>query len=70
MDKLVLPIAFDRQVLPPTSIVSSGLDNTLMPCLMLQPITTYHTSLSADMRSVLEPVNAQVHTAIVCSSEA
>lgn len=70
MDKLVLPIDFDTQVLPPTSMVSSGFDNTLMPCVMPQPITTYHTSLSADKRPDLEPVNEQVHNVVVCSSEA
>lgn len=45
---------------------SSGLDSTLMPCVMPQPITTYYTSLSADKLPVLEPV----HTAVVCSAAA
>jgi len=47
-----------------------GLDSTLLPCAMPQPITTYHTSLTADKRPVLEPVNTLRHTAVVCSSEA
>jgi len=34
---------------------------------MIQPITTYHTSLSADKLPVLKP---PLHTAFVCSSEA
>jgi len=36
-------------------------------CAMPQPITTYHTYLSADKLPVLKPL---VHTAVVCSSEA
>jgi hypothetical protein len=47
-----------------------GLDSTLLPCAMPQPITTYYTSLTADKRPVLEPVNTLGHTAVVCSSEA
>jgi len=47
-----------------------GLDSTLLPCAMPQPITTYHISLTADKRPVLEPVNTLRHTTVVCSSEA
>ena len=47
-----------------------GLDSTLLPCVMPQPITTYYTSLTADKRPVLELVNTLRHTTVVCSSEA
>jgi hypothetical protein len=58
------------QVLPPTYMDSFGLDNTLMTSVTPQPITTYHTSLSADKLPVLESVNTPVHTAVVCSAKA
>jgi len=42
-----------------------GLDSTLLPCAMPQPVTTYYTSLTADKHPVLEPVNTLEHTAVV-----
>jgi len=56
----------DVIVVPSTSTLVPGLGSTLPHCAMPQPITTYHTSLTADKLPVLEPV----HAATVCSSAA
>jgi len=46
----------------------SGMDITCLPSVMHQPITTKHTSLTADKRPVLEHVNIEVHSAVELSS--
>jgi len=66
--------SFDTKTLEEIVYLESGSEqeapNTLLPCDMPQPITTYHTSLSTDKLSVLESVNAPMHTAFFCSFEA
>jgi len=64
----VAPTPSESRLSQPLSFVSDkSVLNHVSGCAMPQPITTYHTSLSADKLPILKP---PVHTVVVCSSAA